>query len=171
MPTLDHDADGEQDAGTITPVDQWNSEILDTGIDTPAGAFCSAHYFDYHQDGYVAQGWYQQGLRILDVNDAEDIQQVGYWITGVQETWGAYWVPEYDDGDQTGDKTNLVYTNDPTRGMEILEVDLPDERGTAQSVTAPVLQQWLQPDPDLAARAEASDFGAACVVPPGSATG
>ncbi len=161
--------EGEQDGGTITPLDQWNSELLGSGIKTPAGAFCSAHYFDYHQDGYVAQGWYQQGMRILDVNDPENIRQVGYWVTGVQETWGAYWVPEYDeDGNQTGDKTNLVYTNDPTRGLEVLEVDLPEERGAARTVEAPVLQSWLQVDPTLAARAESSDFGSVCPLPPGS---
>jgi hypothetical protein len=171
VPDLDPsiNSEGEQDGGTITPLDQWNTELLDTGIKTPAGAFCSAHYFDFHQDGYVAQGWYQQGLRILDVNDPHEIRQVGYWITGVQETWGAYWVPEYDeDGRQTGLKTNLVYTNDPTRGMEILRVDLPEERGTAATVEAPILPQWLAPDPDAAARAEASAFGYVCLLPPGS---
>ncbi|MFA9428631.1 hypothetical protein [Egicoccus sp. AB-alg2] len=169
VPDLDPtiNPDGVQDGGTITPLDQWNTELLDTGVKTPAGAFCSAHYFDYHQDGYVAQGWYQQGLRILDVNDPTEIRQVGFWITGVQETWGAKWVPEYDaDGHQTGRKTNLVYTQDPTRGMEILEVDMPAERGAAPAVTAPVLQSWLTVNADLATRAAASPFGGACVLPP-----
>lgn len=142
VPELDGLEDGEP--GTITPLDDWNTELLGTGMPTPAGAFCSAHYFDYHQDGYVAQGWYQQGLRILDVNDATDIRQVGYWVTGMQETWGAVWVPEYDaEGQQTGDKLDLLYTQDPTRGLEILAVDLPDERGAAPTVTAPVLGAWL----------------------------
>jgi hypothetical protein len=169
VPDLDPtiNPDGIQDGGTITPLDQWNTELLGTGVSTPAGAFCSAHYFDYHQDGYVAQGWYQQGLRILDVNDPHEIRQVGYWVTGAQETWGANWVPEYDeDGRQTGDKTDLVYTNDPSRGMEILRVDLPEERGAAPTVTAPVLSSWLTIDLDLAQRAESSPFGGACVLPP-----
>jgi hypothetical protein len=169
VPDLDPtiNPDGIQDGGTITPLDQWNTELLGTGVPTPAGAFCSAHYFDYHQDGYVAQGWYQQGLRILDVNDPHEIRQVGYWVTGVQETWGARWVPEYDeDGRQTGRKTDLVYTNDPTRGMEILRVDLPAERGAAPTVTAPVLTSWLATATDLTARAEASPFGGVCVLPP-----
>lgn len=170
VPDLDPaiNSDGEQDGGNITPLADWNTELLDTGIETPAGAFCSAHYFDYHQDGYVAQGWYQQGLRILDVNDPHDIRQVGFWITGAQETWGAYWVPEYDeDGHQTGDKTNLIYTNDPTRGLEILEVDLPDERGSAPAVTAPIVDLWLVEDLDAQARADASPFGAVCRLPSG----
>jgi hypothetical protein len=169
VPDLDPtiNPDGVQDGGTITPLDQWNTELLDTGMPTPAGAFCSAHYFDYHHEGYVAQGWYQQGLRILDVNDPTEIRQVGFWITGAQETWGARWAPEYDqDGNQTGRQTNVVYTLDPTRGLEILRVDLPDERGTAATVTAPVLTSWLGGTPDLAARAQASPFGGACVLPP-----
>ncbi|MFA9445208.1 hypothetical protein [Egicoccus sp. AB-alg6-2] len=173
VPDLDPtiNPDGVQDGGTITPLDQWNTELLDTGVKTPAGAFCSAHYFDYHQDGYVAQGWYQQGLRILDVNDASEIRQVGFWVTAVQETWGAKWVPEYDaDGRQTGRKTNLLYTQDPTRGAEILEVDLPEDRGTAATVTAPVLSSWLQVDTDLAERAAASPFGGVCVLPPARTT-
>jgi hypothetical protein len=169
VPDLDPSVnpDGVQDGGTITPLDQWNTELLGTGVPTPAGAFCSAHYFDYHQDGYVAQGWYQQGLRILDVNDPHEIRQVGYWVTGAQETWGANWVPEYDaDGHQTGRKTDLVYTNDPSRGMEILRVELPEERGAAPTVTAPVLTSWLTVDTDLAERAESSPYGGACVLPP-----
>jgi hypothetical protein len=168
VPDLDPsiNSDGEQDGGTITPLAQWNTEVLSTGIATPAGAFCSAHYFDYHQDGFVAQGWYQQGLRILDVRDPHDITQVAYWVTGAQETWGAYWVPEYDEeGRQTGEKTNVVYTNGPTRGLEILEVDLPDSapEDTAE-VSAPILPEWLVEDPDLADRA--TDFGTVCPLAP-----
>jgi hypothetical protein len=88
-------------------------------------------------------------------------------VTGIQETWGAKWVPEYDaDGQQTGNKTNLVYTQDPARGMEILRVDLPEERGSAATVVAPVLSSWLTIDLDLAQRAESSPFGGACVLPP-----
>jgi hypothetical protein len=174
VPDLDPtiNPDGVQDGGTITPLDQWNTELLGTGVPTPAGAFCSAHYFDYHQDGYVAQGWYQQGLRILDVNDPHEIRQVGYWVTGAQETWGARWVPEYDeDGRQTGDKTDLIYTADPTRGLEILRVDLPEERGAAPTVTAPVLSSWLSASTDLTARAAASPFGGVCALPPGARVG
>jgi len=40
---------------------------------------CSAHYFD-ERDGIVAQGWYQQGTRFLDVSDPTDIRQIGYFI-------------------------------------------------------------------------------------------
>lgn len=158
---------GTPGAGTITPLDLWNTELADSGIKTPAGAFCSAHYFDVHDSGLVAQGWYQQGMRLLDVRDPRDIKQVGYYVTGAQETFSAQWVPEYDDeGRQTGRKTNLLYTNDPSRGLEILEVTLPETAPEATAaVTAPILPEWLVPNPAAAAAARASDFGAACRIP------
>jgi hypothetical protein len=157
---------GTPGQGTVTPLDQWNTELFDTGVKSPAGAFCSAHYFDYHQDGIVAQGFYQQGVRFLDVADPSDIKQIGYWITGAQETWGAYFVPAYgEDGRQTGAKTNLVYTNDPTRGLEILELDVPTTApAETPAVTAPVLDEWLLPN--LAVQARASEtWGFACPLP------
>ena len=161
--------DGEPGEGTITPLDQWTTELAgDPAAQLPAAAFCSAHYFDTHDSGIVAQGWYQQGLRILDPRDPENIEQIGFYITaGAQETWGASWVPAYDqDGVQTGELTNLLYTEDPSRGMDILEVDLPEEGAAVVAVEAPILPQWRAGNPDLAARAQASEWGGACVLPP-----
>jgi hypothetical protein len=131
-------------AGTIAPLDTWNSELYDSGIATPAGALCSAHYFDFHDDGFIAQGWYQQGTRILDMRDPADIKQVGYFIGQVSETWDAYWAPERDaEGRVTGNDTNILYTNDAARGVDVLRVTLPE---TAPAVTsalvAPILSQW-----------------------------
>ena len=172
IPELDPSVnpDGTAEKGTITPLDQWTAEMAsDPAAQLPA-AFCSGHYFDTHDSGIVAQGWYQQGLRILDPRDPHDIKQIGYYITaGAQETWGASWVPEYDeDGVQTGEPTNLLYTEDPSRGMDILEVDLPEEGEDGVAVKAPILPQWQAGSPDLAARAESSEWGGACVLPPGA---
>jgi hypothetical protein len=184
---------GEANGGTITPLDQWNTELLGTGMDNLAGAFCSAHYFDYHQNGIVAQGFYQQGLRLLDVDDPTEINQVGYWIPQASEVWSAYWVPERDeDGtvvrSESGDvvKTDIVYTSDLIRGMDVLQVHAAtqdhDERTT---VEAPILEAWLSSTDDagdqlgsaasdltssvtgasLATRAEASPYGSACPLP------
>jgi hypothetical protein len=130
VPDLDAAAHAErgggQDTGTITPLDSKTPAQLGGGLTLPAGAFCSAHWFDYHQDGFVAHGFYQAGLRILDVKDPKKIAQVGYATTGVTETWDAYWVPVYGkDGRATGDKTNIVYTADATRGVDVYEVALP----------------------------------------------
>ena len=153
--------------GSIAPMDLWQTELLASGTGTPAGAFCSAHYFDYNQNGIVAQGWYQQGTRFLDVRDPANIKQVGYFFTGALETWGAYWVPEYDaNGVQTGKKTDLVYTNDAIRGIDILRFDFdsltaPEEQ---DPVEAPILPQWLAPAGTVPASAPSTKFGYLCRV-------
>jgi hypothetical protein len=130
VPDLDRDAYAQRggvDQGTITPLDRKTAADLGGGLTLPAAAFCSAHWFDYHQDGFVAHGFYQAGLRILDVKDPRDIAQVGWATTAVTETWDAYWVPVRDeDGVMTGEKTDLVYTADLTRGVDVYEVTLPE---------------------------------------------
>lgn len=92
-------------------VDQWSVEA----DRTKGRAFCSAHYFDA-RDGLVAGGWYEQGLRLLDVTDPADIRQVGYWIPDGTETWGALYPPTDPSG-------RVVYVLDTTRGIDVLEVD------------------------------------------------
>ena len=136
VPDLDGDAyraknaDGtEVGVGTITPLDATNAPAeFEAGATLPVTAFCSAHWFDVHQDGFVAQGWYGAGLRILDVRDARNIAQLGYATGGLTEVWDAYWVPERDAAGVAipGQKTNLVYTADAVRGIEVFEVALPE---------------------------------------------
>jgi hypothetical protein len=112
--------------GTIEPLDLINPVALGDGLSTPVGGFCSAHWFDYHQSGIVAQGYYQQGLRLIDVRDARDLRQYGYVTGGASEVWDAYWVPQRDrKGRTTGKKTNVIYTTDLVRGLDVYEVDLP----------------------------------------------
>ncbi len=117
--------------GTVTPLNRTNAPAeFGGGLSTPASAFCSAHWFDVHQDGFVAQGWYGAGLRILDVRDARDIRQLGYATGAATEVWDAYWVPVRNAAGKAvpGKKTNLVYTADAVRGVEVFEVTLPAER-------------------------------------------
>jgi hypothetical protein len=64
-------------SGTIAPLDIINPVKFGDGLSTPIGGFCSAHWFDYHQSGIVAQGYYQQGLRFIDVRNATDLKQYG----------------------------------------------------------------------------------------------
>jgi hypothetical protein len=121
--------------GTISPLDQTNAPAeFEAGATPPATAFCSAHWFDVHQDGFVAQGWYGAGMRILDVRDARNIKQLGYATGLATEVWDAYWVPQRDAAGVAipGKKTNLVYTADAVRGIEVFEVTLP-----ARTVAAP----------------------------------
>jgi hypothetical protein len=98
-------------------LDQWSVEP----DRTKGRVFCSAHYFD-ERDGLVAQGFYEQGVRLLDVGDPADIRQVGYWIPDGTEMWGALYPPS----DPTG---RVVYALDTVRGVDVLEVDR--ERATA----------------------------------------
>jgi len=99
---------------------------LRDGLSTPVGGFCSAHWFDYHQSGIIAQGYYQQGLRLIDVRNARDLRQYGYATGGASEVWDAYWVPQRDrKGRTTSKKTNVIYTTDLVRGLDVYEVDLP----------------------------------------------
>lgn len=153
--------------GTIAPLDRWNTELLESGVTTPAGAFCSAHYFDYSDAGFVAQGWYQQGTRILDVRDPSDIKQIGYFFTGAQETWAAYWVPVRNANGVATDKPGeLVYTADVVRGLDVLHVDLPvgpPEETPARR--APIHESWLVADPTLVERLH-PDWNVACPLPP-----
>ena len=117
------------DLGTIAPLDQVIAPVdFGGGLSGPvAPGFCSAHWFDVHQDGYVALGHYGAGMRILDVNDPKGIKQLGYATGGATQVWDAYWVPERDAAGVVvpGRKTNLVYTADAVRGIEVFEVTLP----------------------------------------------
>src|SRR5688500_7229166 len=87
---------------------------------------CAAHYFDIQQN-VVAQGWYEQGLRLLDVSDPADIRQVGYFIPPNAESWAAYFPPT----DETG---RIVYMLDVSLGLAVLEFDRPTEGPLAMPV-------------------------------------
>lgn len=126
--------------GTIEPLDLINPVALGDGLSTPVGGFCSAHWFDYHQSGIIAQGYYQQGLRLIDVRDATDLRQYGYVTGGASEVWDAYWVPQRDrKGVASAKKTNVVYTTDLVRGLDVYEVDLPGTEPQEDPLPLPTL--------------------------------
>ena len=132
--------------GTITPLDRINPVDLGEGVSAPRMAFCSAHWFDYHPSGIVAQGFYEGGLRLLDVRDPRDIKEYGYVASGLSEVWDAYWVPQRNkNGVATSGKTNIVYTVDAVRGLDVYTVD--DLPGTAPG--APLLGSVGGADPAL----------------------
>jgi hypothetical protein len=102
-------------SGTITPLDGW-SLLNDTipGLERPVDPdFCSVHWFDYHQDGFVTMATYRSGTRILDVRDACNIRQIGYNFTEHNAANHSYWVPERNSsGHVNGRASSLVYTAD-----------------------------------------------------------
>ncbi len=119
--------------GTLTPLDRINPVDLGEGVSAPQMAFCSSHWFDYHPSGIVAAGFYEGGLRLLDVRDPRDIKEYGYVASGLSEVWDAYWAPARNkNGVATTGKTNIVSTVDAVRGLDVYTVDLP---GSAPSGT------------------------------------
>ena len=119
--------DGTPDA--IVPLDKV--ELADLGsFPSPRGAFCSSHWFDYRQGGLVAAGFYGGGTQVLDVRDPRDIKAYGHSVWGASEVWDAMWVPVYRDGKRTRKRTNVVYSLDLARGLDVYAVDVPgDGRG------------------------------------------
>jgi hypothetical protein len=101
----------------MTPIDKWETELLQ-GAAQPA-AMCSAHYFDIKQN-VVAQAWYEQGLRLLDVSDPANIRQIGYFIPPNGESWAAYFAPTDPSG-------RIFYLLDASLGVVVAEYDRPEE--------------------------------------------
>jgi hypothetical protein len=97
------------------------------------------------------------------VRDPRDIKQVGYFYAGASETWHAYWVPERDaEGKATGRDTNIVYTNDVARGIDVLRVTLPtSDPEDTEDLKAPILKGWLNPNKLKASKPSAA-FGYLC---------
>ncbi len=115
--------------GGIVPLDKV--ELADLGnFPLPQGTFCSSHWFDYRAGGIVAAGFYGGGMQLLDVRDPRDITSYGYAHWFASEVWDAMWVPAYDaQGRQTGKDTNVVYSIDLVRGVDVYSVDVPGRVG------------------------------------------
>ena len=72
---------------TARPLDRFGVER-----DDRLRVACSAHYFD-HRDGLVAAGFYEAGLRLLDVSDPRRIRQVGFHVPRRSMFWAALFAP------------------------------------------------------------------------------
>jgi hypothetical protein len=139
------DSLGGEPAANSTPESPYRLQTLDTfhpaqdsgeAIDPDLG--CSAHYFEL-SGSMLGVAWYGQGLRLLDVSNARDVRQVGYYrVTGTDpetnpssNSWDLAWNGRY------------AYLFDMDRGIEVLKVG----RGTAaravrrmRSVAAPTVR-------------------------------
>lgn len=115
--------DGTPDA--VVPLDKV--ELADLGsYPLPVGSFCSAHWFDYHPSGVVTVGFYGGGTQLVDVRDPRDLRPYGHAVWGASEVWDSYWVPVYSrKGAMTGQRTNIAYSVDLVRGLDVYTVDLP----------------------------------------------
>jgi len=97
-------------------LDTWHP-AQDTPETTGPSASCSAHYFE-RQGATLGAAWYGQGLRLLDVHDARDVRQVGYFrVTGdgpPAEPSTLAWDLEFNG--------EYVYLMDMARGIEVLRL-------------------------------------------------
>ena len=102
-------------------------ELSDLGTyPMPVGAFCSSHWFDFHPSGIVAAGFYGGGTQFVDVRNPKDLKSYGHATWGASEVWDSYWMPVYSKtGVMTAKKTNLAYSVDLARGIDVYRVDLP----------------------------------------------
>jgi LVIVD repeat-containing protein len=94
----------------LHPLDAWGVER-----DPSSRLLCSAHYFDA-RNGLIAQGFYEQGVRLIDARDPANLRQVGYYVTRPGLFWGALFAPT----DPTG---QTVYGFDHARGIDVLSLD------------------------------------------------
>ena len=76
---------------------------------------------------------------LLDVRDPRRIKCYGYAHWFASEVWDAMLVPVYDArGRQTGKKSNVVYSIDLVRGIDVYSVDVPGSVGILPTgVSAP----------------------------------
>lgn len=147
----------------LTNLDSWVTELDEltrTAGHSPATILCSAHWFDA-RNGIVAQGWYEQGTRILDVRNPYDIKQIGYFVMPTTETWDAKWAPTDPNG-------QVLYTIDFARGIDILRFN--NTNPNPAPIKAPVRQSWIAADgatsvPSSAFTTAHPTFRWACRVP------
>jgi len=96
--------------GRMTPLDSFGVERDDS-----ARVLCSAHYFDQSR-GLIAQGFYEQGVRLIDARRPRELRQVGYYVARPGLFWGALFAPTDPSG-------STVYAVDHSRGIDVLALD------------------------------------------------
>jgi LVIVD repeat-containing protein len=94
----------------MTPMDSFGVER-----DRSSALLCSAHYFDA-RDGLIAQGFYEQGVRLIDARRPGRLRQVGYYVSRPGLFWGALFAPTDPAG-------STVYALDHSRGIDVLALD------------------------------------------------
>lgn len=139
---------------TFTLLDQWSTELSAAkdinGFKAPVSAMCSSHWFT-ERKGLVADGWYEQGLRVLDVSNPKNIRQVGYFMAPSSLTWAGVWITD-----------SIIYTADVGRGIDVIKVTRGKRASAMPSVVAPVRASWLGAAPHADLAKASSRWGWAC---------
>lgn len=111
---------------TLRKLGQWTPQ------NQPGSTGCdSAHWFTDRGNGLIAQAFYTQGTRLLDIRDPYHIKQVGWYNVADQsgkstnDTWATYW-----------HGNNYIYVADFTRGLDILRYVPATAAATATQASA-----------------------------------
>ena len=142
------DSLGGEPASKSTLEAPYRMKPLDTFhpfVNTPETAApeleCSAHYFEI-EGPMLGAAWYGQGLRLLDISDAREVRQVGYYrVKGAEgdtaNPSSSSWDVAFRSDRRRGD---LVYLFDMERGIEVIRIKKgANAAGRMKSVTAPNL--------------------------------
>ena len=147
------DSYGGEPASRSTRTQPYRMKALDSFhpfIDTPETANpslgCSAHYFEI-EGPMLGAAWYGQGLRLLDISDARDVRQVGYYrVTGTgrpENPSSNAWDMAFYSDRRKGD---LLYLFDMSRGVEVLRMRQGARAShRMRSVTAPSVAATRSP--------------------------
>lgn len=182
------DSWGGEPAQNSTLANPYRMNALDSfhpHLDTPEGDTdpgteelplgCSAHYFEIRAST-LAAGWYGQGLRLLDISDARDMRQVGYYrVTGTSadnpssNSWDVAWYDERGSKGQSSRKGkrarkshrsrgDYVYLMDMNRGIEVIRLKGGGASASARmkSVVAPSVRSTRWASKPIAGSSAAS---------------
>jgi len=170
------DSLGGEPAQQSTRARPYRMKTLDSFhpfLDTPETANpdlgCSAHYFEI-EGPMLGAAWYGQGLRLLDIGDARDVEQVGYYrVTGTSDANPSSnsWDVAFRSDRRKGD---LIYLFDMSRGVEVLRMKRGVQAaGRMRAVTAPSVRRdrfAAQPVGSLTAGASSTAAGGVSFVCP-----
>jgi hypothetical protein len=143
-------------------LDTWTTELNDLSSAegrAPVTGNCSAHWFD-ESGGILAQGWYDQGVRFLDVRTPGDIKQVAYYATA-GTFWAAYFAP-------TDSTRQTVYALDTAGGIDVLHLDrstIPEPEKTKPRKIDNAQQRFANLTPDGRSYVRSEQWGFACPIP------
>jgi hypothetical protein len=171
------DSWGGEPAQQSTRANPYRMQALDTFhpfIDTPETANpelgCSAHYFEI-EGSMLGAAWYGQGLRLVDIANARDVRQVGYYrVTGTTPSDGDNpssnsWDLAFYSDRRRGD---LVYLFDMNRGVEVLRLKAGARASRRmEAVTAPSVKRdrFASKPVSSLVRASSSDGGGTYICP------
>jgi hypothetical protein len=117
-PFMTFDARRWRAGKAIRHIDTYTVEngTYNDGAPPVNGLGCSAHWFEAHpkfrNGGLVAIGYYEHGVRVLNVNRRGRIRELGWFVPWAGSTGAAYWVND-----------EIIYSIDYQRGFDILRFD------------------------------------------------